>query len=189
MAAWESRVGRMLYEGEEVVMQVGDESVQVVLTTHRVHVFTPDLDGANYRVVDRPNVRGVSTGTSGRTGWLVGGGKALVVGAVLLVGGLLVDFDGLFANVEVGGGAGQVGGGQIIGMVGLLQSVLAMLDELLLWSGGLALLVGLVAAGGYYLSRDPVVTIEVAGDEDIEVPADRISQSDRSKLIGMVGSG
>ncbi|MFB6266723.1 MAG: hypothetical protein ABEI31_03610 [Halodesulfurarchaeum sp.] len=190
MAAWHERVDQLRFDGEEVLLRVGEGDGVVVVTTHRVMAFTPETDGENFRAVDRPNVTGVSRTTSGNARFVPAGIRALVVGAFLLGAGLVVDFDGLLSTPSVGEtGAGQVGMGQILGLLELLQTVFALLNEGFLIAGGLATLLGLAAVAHYLRTRRPEVVIEVAGGSDLRVPGDSLSDSELSKLQGAIVHG
>lgn len=186
MGAWESRVDQLLYEGEQVLHQVGGEDVQVVATTHRVLTFTPETEGPNFRAVDRPNVEDVTKETVGEGGWLVTGSKWGIVGALLLVGGIVLDFEGLLGDVTLDQGASEVGLGGIMGLFSLLQSAFALLDAVLVLGGAIVTLGGLAAIGWYLNTRHETVTIEVAGDSDIELPAEGLSDADRAKLVSAI---
>lgn len=186
MSAWESRVDQLLYEGEEVRVQVGGEDVQIVVTTHRVLSFLPEADGPNFRAVDLPNVTGVSQRVTGASKWLQTGAKWLVVGLVLVGGGILADFEGIFIGGEVAGSMNQVGLGGILGLFAMLRTFVALIDDILLL-GGLAAIVGGLAVLGYYLTtRRESVVIGVTGREDIVLPAESLSGPALSKVADAV---
>ncbi|MDT3436956.1 hypothetical protein [Haloarcula sp. 1CSR25-25] len=170
---WVAQAESLLYDGEVIEADVRLDRGGVVVTSHRVLVFTPDREGSNYRQVDRPNVEGVDVTTSGDWTFLELGVKALVVGVVLVAAGMTVSLDGLVGTVSLdsGGAASAVG---ISGMVGLLQTMLtllAQLDDLMRLFGGLALAVAAVVLGVYLWSRDRLLVVRVAGDDDIELTA------------------
>ena len=188
MAAWQNRVDQLLYEGEEVALQVGGETAQVVVTTHRILVFTPETEGPNFRAVDRPNVNGVARDAIGPSQYLLTGTKALVVGIVLFAAGLFVDFGGLFGGQGVDTtAAADAGFADVVSMVTMLQRFLSLLDLGLVVGGALLAVAGLGLIGTYQSRREDAVVVEVAGDDDIRFPADGISQSERSKLVGALG--
>ncbi|MFW5919801.1 MAG: hypothetical protein ACOCSF_06365, partial [Halanaeroarchaeum sp.] len=97
---WRERIADLLFEGEAVVETVDVDGNGVVVTSHRVLALTPDLDGSNYRHVDRPNVTGVRVETVGASRWLRRAFQPFVLGLVLLVGGWIVDLDGLTTGLE-----------------------------------------------------------------------------------------
>jgi hypothetical protein len=179
-----SGVDRLLYDGEEVTLRAGGPEAGVVVTSHRVIALTPGVEGANYRPVERPNVTGLRHGTSGREGWLLAGLKSLFVGLALLVGGSVVDLDGVLATVEVGSTAANTGLGGLLRAVSLVGTALSLLDEVLLVAGALATLVGIGAVGAYLLTRERLVYLEVAGDEDVSLPAGALSEAEFSRLSG-----
>lgn len=170
---WVSRAEEMLYEGESIRETIHVRSGAIIVTSHRVLTFTPDRDGPNYRHVDRPNVDGAEISSKGNMGFLERAIKALVVGGVLLAAGLTINLDSLVSGVSLDGGTatGQVGMG---GMMGLLQStltLLARLDELLVVFGALAVAFGIIVLGVYIWSRERLLVISIAGDDDIELAA------------------
>ncbi len=95
---WVARAESLLYDGEVIEADVRLDRGGVVVTSHRVLVFTPDREGSNYRQVDRPNVEGVDVTTSGDWSFLELGVKALVVGVVLVAAGMTVSLDSLVAT-------------------------------------------------------------------------------------------
>ncbi|WP_434530321.1 hypothetical protein ACODNH_11885 [Haloarcula sp. NS06] len=101
---WVARAESLLYDGEVIEADVRLDRGGVVVTSHRVLVFTPDREGSNYRQVDRPNVEGVDVTTSGDWSFLELGVKALVVGIVLVAAGMTVSLDSLVGNVSLDSG-------------------------------------------------------------------------------------
>jgi hypothetical protein len=184
MAGWQASVDRYLYGGEEVQLRVGTDDAGVVVTTHRVHAFTPADEGSNYRVVERPNVTDVSRRTTGEMRWLVAGVKALFVGLFLFGGGFLVDFDGLLAGVAPDWGSQIPGMGVVLQLFSVMRAVFGVLDEVLLLSGLVALLAGVGGVGAYAATRTEAVYVEVAGGDDLTLPTEALSTVDVSKLSG-----
>ncbi|WP_336337485.1 hypothetical protein [Haloarcula brevis] len=170
---WVARAESLLYDGEVIEEDVRLDHGGVVVTSHRVLVFTPDRAGSNYRQVDRPNVEGVDVTTSGDWSFLDLGVKALVVGVVLVAAGTTVSLDGLVGNVSLdsGGTAGAVGIGGMLGLLQTMLALLAQLDDLMRLFGGLALAFAVVVLGVYLWSRDRLLVVRVAGDDDIELAA------------------
>ena len=170
---WVERAESLLYDGEVIEADVRLDRGGVVVTSHRVLVFTPDREGSNYRQVDRPNVEGVDVTTSGDWTFLELGVKALVVGVVLVAAGMTVSLDGLVGNVSLdsGGAASAVGIGGMVGLLQTMLTLLAQLDDLMRLFGGLALAVAAVVLGVYLWSRDRLLVVRVAGDDDIELTA------------------
>ncbi|WP_276273209.1 hypothetical protein [Haloarcula litorea] len=170
---WVNRAGDLLYDGEGVQEQVRVGDGGVVVTSHRVLAFTPDREGPNYRAVERPNVEGVGLTTDGETDHLERGVKALVAGLALVAAGYTVDLDGLVSGVSLSDTAatGAAGLGRMLGTLQTLLGLLARLDDLLLLFGALALLFAVVVLGVYLWSRERVLVVEVAGDDDVHLPA------------------
>ncbi|MFC7018091.1 MULTISPECIES: hypothetical protein [Haloarcula] len=170
---WVERAGDLLYDGETIETEVRVGSGGLVVTSHRVLAFTPDRDGPNYRAVDRPNVEGVDVTTSGEPAFLEQGLKALVAGVVLVAAGQFVSFDSMVADVSVGGGqaASAVGIGQMLGLLQTMLTLLAQLDDLMQLFGGLALALSAVVLAVYAWSRERVLVVRVAGDEDLTLSA------------------
>ncbi|MGB9930220.1 hypothetical protein [Haloarcula amylolytica] len=170
---WVARAESLLYDGEVIEADVRLDRGGVVVTSHRVLVFTPDREGSNYRQVDRPNVEGVDVTTSGDWSFLELGVKALVVGVVLVAAGTTVSLDGLVGNVSLdsGGAASAVGIGGMLGMLQTMLTLMAQLDDLMRLFGGLALAFAAVVLGVYLWSRDRLLVVRVAGDDDIELTA------------------
>jgi hypothetical protein len=170
---WVARAESLLYDGEVIEADVRLDRGGVVVTSHRVLVFTPDREGSNYRQVDRPNVEGVDVTTSGDWSFLELGVKALVVGVVLVAAGMTVSLDSLVGNVSLdsGGAASAVGIGGMLGMLQTMLTLMAQLDDLMRLFGGLALAFAAVVLGVYLWSRDRLLVVRVAGDDDIELTA------------------
>lgn len=193
MARWRDRVEELLYDGEAVRESIELGDAAVVVTSHRVLAFTPEMDGANFRAVDRPNVVGVDAGARADGDLLERGIRYGVIGAVLLIAGLVVDFGAIVGSVDLtgAGASGQLGLGGVLGAVQGLLDVLRDLDRLLRLFGGLAVLLAAVLLGVYWYQREPTLVVEVAGDEDIHVPrpADGKGASDRLERAIAAGDG
>jgi len=170
---WVARAESLLYDGEVIEADVRLDRGGVVVTSHRVLVFTPDREGSNYRQVDRPNVEGVDVTTKGDWSFLELGVKALVIGVVLVGAGMTVSLDSLVGNVSLdsGGAASAVGIGGMLGMLQTMLTLMAQLDDLMRLFGGLALAFAAVVLGVYLWSRDRLLVVRVAGDDDIELTA------------------
>lgn len=185
MARWSERARRRLRDGEvvEAAVSVGDNGV--VVTSQRVLAFAPEGDGPNYRSVERPNVEGTRLGTIGDERWLgyvLRGGLAAVAGVGV---GLTADFGSLLPVGDVGAagtGAGQVGMGGTVALLRRISRLLETLDEASLVFGLLALAVALAAFGKYVDSRTHALVVDVAGDDDVHVPAPRGSDDARRRI-------
>jgi hypothetical protein len=184
MSGWRNRVDDLLYSGESVVESVDFESASVVVTSHRVLAFDPESDGATFQQVDRPNVEGVSSGVQSDGGLLERGVRTLLVGVVLVGAGLVVDFGSLVGDVDLGGQSTQeLGMGGIMGTLQRLLGLISQLDYLMRIFGVLALFLGVVFLGVYWLTRDRTLVIEVAGGDDIHVPRPSENASDYAERL------
>lgn len=170
---WVKRVEELLYDGESVQERVPVGAGGVVVTSHRLLAVTPDRAGSNFSQVDRPNVDGVDITASGEFRFLGRAVKAIVVGVALLVAGFTVSLDGMVEGIslESGGATSAVGVGGMLGLLRTMLELLAQLDELMRIFGGLALAFGVVVLGVYLWSRERLLVVSVAGDDDIELPA------------------
>ncbi|NHN43525.1 hypothetical protein G9C85_18050 [Halorubellus sp. JP-L1] len=168
--SWRERVDELLYEGESVERTVDVGANRVYVTSHRVLAFfDEDAAGPNFRQVDRPNVEGVGAGSD--SDWLrlaravVWGG----LGLASVVGGVLVEF-GSFVSVPENLQSGAVGGtGGIVSLFADLVAALALVDEAIAVLGVLFLAVAAYHGYRYAESRERVVTVGVAGAEDVRL--------------------
>lgn len=170
MSRWLARVDDLLFDGESVETEVDVGEGGVVVTSHRVLAFTPEAEGANFDYVDRPNVAGVERTTRGTFSYLSHAVKALIVGFVLLAAGRVVSLDEMVGGIELTT-TGGMGLGGFLSLMQSLLGVLAMLDEIMTATGALALLLGAVLLGVYAWTREDLLVVEVAGDDDLELPA------------------
>ena len=170
MSQWLAHADDLLYDGEHVETEVDVGDGGVVVTSHRVLAFTPDAAGSNYEYVDRPNVGGVERTTRGSSSFLAHAVKALVVGGVLVAAGQVVSLDETVGTIELGT-TGGMGLGGFLGVMQSLLTVLTMLDEIMTTAGALALLAGAVLLGAYAWTRQDLLVVEVAGGDDVELPA------------------
>jgi hypothetical protein len=171
MSGWRNRVEDLLYSGESITETVDFDSARVVVTSHRVLTFDPDGDGPAFRQVDRPNVEGVSTGAESETDLLERGARTLVIGIVLIGAGFVVDFESIVGDVNLGGQSSQqLGLGGVMGTLQSLLGLITQLDYLMRVFGALALFLSVVFFSVYWFTRDPTLVVEVAGDDDIQLP-------------------
>lgn len=164
MADWNERVDQLLFDGETVEESVDVGGGTVVVTSHRLLVFTPAGDGPRYRAIDRPNVLGVE-----RRGVSPYDVRAIVaklgVGAVLfLLVGLFVDPQALIPRPDLSAAQG-VGG--MTGMVETMLDAFYALDEVALGLGALLAIVGAGLLAVQLATRSERLAIEVAGDDDV----------------------
>jgi hypothetical protein len=184
MSRWQRRVDDLLYDGESVRETIDIDTARVVVTSHRVLAFTPEMDGENFTQADRPNVAGVETGAEANANLLERGVRYGVIGAVLVATGLIVDFGSILGDVEFDAGAAQeVGAGGLIGLTRTLLGIMTQLDFLLRVFGGLAIFLAAVLLGVYWFEREPTLVIALAGDDsDIRLPRPDDIESARSRL-------
>lgn len=171
MAQWNRRARQRLRDGEsiEASVSVGDNGV--VVTNQRLLAFAPETEGQNYRAVERPNIEHVSVETIGNEEWLPHVGKAALFGIVGVALGLTVDFGSLLSLEGVDtSGADDVGVGGMLSILRTIADLLAMLDDVFLVGGLLAVAVGLGAFGLYVESRQEMLVVSVAGGNDVQVP-------------------
>lgn len=171
--AWAGSVEDLLFEGERVrrTVEVGDD--RVVVTTHRLLAFTPGSDGENYQQVDLPNVADVRAGHEGETNLLRHGARFLLYGGILLAIGVFVDFSSFVPTEGFSGGEGasRLGLGGMLATMNRFLGLLADLDEVARIVGAVLLLFSTFVFGVYLLTRDRVLVVDVAGDENVQVPA------------------
>lgn len=178
---WTDRVEKLLYDGEtcERRFDLGSESesesapTTLVVTSHRVLAFTPERDGANFRQIDRPNVDGVAVTTTGRSTYRWRALKLGLVGIGLLAVSAAVSLESLLPSLESAGVDSSAPGMEgITGALAQIETMLAILDALVLVGG----LVASAAALGFVVlslrSRTRRLVLEVAGGDDVAVPID-----------------
>lgn len=172
MSGWKDRVEDLLYESESVEEVVDVEGARVVVTGHRVLTFTPEMDGENFRQVERPNVAAVETSALGKTGLAERAIRYGVYGAVLVLAGFVLDFESYVGGITFDAEAAQrTGAGGIVGVAQSMLDLMARLDQFMQVAGALVLLVAVALFAVYWLLRTPTIAIRVAGDgEDLHVP-------------------
>ncbi|MFB6232795.1 MAG: hypothetical protein ABEH61_00910 [Haloarculaceae archaeon] len=194
MPRWRDNAAELLYDGESIQETVDFGDARVVVTSHRVLAFAPEIEGANFRQVDRPNVSGVTTGSQTESTLLERSVRFGVVGAVLIVAGSVIDFGSIVGDVDLGGGGavGRVGLGGMLGALGAMLAILQDLDQYMQLFGALALLLAVVLFGVYWYLRDTTLVLRIDGDDDIHLPrpddaaatADRLEDALRSRPSG-----
>jgi len=161
-------VSELLYDGETVEREVEIGSSRFVVTSHRMLAFTPKAPGKNFRKVDRPNVGGVEVGTESNRNHLVYAVSAVILAIPFIAGSRLLDFDGMFADLETGAGARAIGVGT--GFIDTLGFVFGLIDDALLWTGVACLVLVLPLLALYVRSRTTVLRVRVAGGRNLSVP-------------------
>lgn len=167
MAGWIDRAEQLTYDGEEIAETLAVGEGGVVVTTHRLLVFSPESDGEAFSHVDLPNVDGIDTVEAGERRFLELGAKAGIVGTVLLLSGALIPLDELVGAVSFGEGAGRIGIGGVVNVIQSILGILRALDDLLLVLGALAFLLAAGALGWYLQTREEQLRIERAGGESL----------------------
>lgn len=181
---WKRRVEDLLYDGETVEESIELGTTRVVVTSHRVLAFTPDMEGENFTQTDLPNVESVDASSRSDGGLLSRAIKFGVVGAVLVVLGLIIDFESILGGATFDADAAQeVGAGGIISLAQQLINFMIQLDYLMRVFGALALLLAAVMFGVYWFLRDPTLRITVAGDRaDIHLPRPADTSETQARL-------
>jgi len=184
MTRWKRKVDELLYDGESVRETVDVGTSRVVVTSHRLLAFTPDADGENLRQADLPNVESVAAGSATDGRQLRRALSFGIVGGVLAVAGVLLDFGEMFGDVDLDSGAAGGGSvGDLIGVAETLVGVMEMLDLLLLVAGLLSLSAMALFIGIYLFQRDPTVVIGIAGETaDIHLPRSGEAAETRQRL-------
>lgn len=169
---WQARVDDLLYESESIEEVVDIDDARVVVTSHRVMTFTPNMDGENFEQVERPNVTGVATSAQSRTSLAAKSIRYGVYGVMLILAGVLIDFENLVGGIQFDASATEeTGAGGIVSVAQGMLDALAALDEFMQVIGALTLLVAVVLFAVYWLLRTPTLAITVAGDGDeLHVP-------------------
>ncbi|WP_436936073.1 hypothetical protein [Halovenus marina] len=184
MSGWQARVDELLYDGESVRDSLELDSAQVVVTSHRVIAFTPDLDGENFQQVDRPNVTGVEASASANDSLLSRVISTGAIGLLLVAVGYAVDFESILGDAAIDGQTSTgTGLGSVIQTTRSMLDIVAQLDEMMRLLGALALLFAVALFGVYWLGRDPTLLITTAGDtDDIRLPRPENVAAARSRL-------
>jgi hypothetical protein len=173
-----------LYDDEAIQEVVEWDGATVVVTSHRVLAFTPDLEGANFAEAEKPNVEGVDTDAQS-SGWLVERGfRYGVYGFIMLGTAQFVDFGSLLGGLSMGqalsgGGASAPGLGGVTRIMGRLTALMRSLDEILQTAGALVLLGAVAMVAVYWYTRDPTLAVRVAGGDDIHLPRPDEATGDR----------
>ncbi|MBS3761656.1 hypothetical protein [Halodesulfurarchaeum sp.] len=167
----QSHVDQLLYDGETVLADSRGRKAGVVVTSHRLLVFTPETDGKNLHTLNRPNVTGLTKDERGEAGWLSPAAKWLGFGIVLTIVGALLDLDGVLGSVSTDGTTGAVGVGWIGDLFGLFNMAFGLLDDLLFFGGLLSVIAGIALLGWYWQSRSELLTVQIAGSDDLDVSA------------------
>lgn len=188
MTARRAQVDRLLYDGETVEEFVDVGRDRLVVTSHRVLAFTPTGDGTRFDAIHRPNVTAVERQSGGATRHLERAAKATILGVFLIVGGATVNLDGLLAPDTVDpAAASQTGVGDVLGLLGVLNTVLALVDDALLVGGIASIGVAALALTLYRHSRRTDVVVRVAGSDDVHLTGDDATDASLTRLRRALG--
>jgi len=191
MTDWANDVDRLLFDGEAIEESMDVGSDRLVVTTHRLLAFMPTGDGPRFEAIHRPNVVRVDLQAGGENDHLTRGVKAGILGFFLLAGGATVSLDGVLGGSVDTTGASQVGVGEIVGLLGVLQTILNLVDDALLVAGLVAFGVAAVAITLYARSRHTDVVVRVAGGDDVHLTGDDVTETSLVQLrraLGLRGS-
>lgn len=164
---WGTRLDEFLFDGERRLETVDLGPDRVLVTSHRLLVFTPTTDGENFRAIDRPNVAGVDIRHRTGENALPMAGKLGLVGTVVLLTAFA--FDPGWLRGSSGSDSAPANAGTVDQSAGLLST----LDGALLSVGVVLLAAALLLAGYYALARSPVIVVWIDGDEDVVLPIRR----------------
>jgi hypothetical protein len=190
--SWRDRVTDLLYDGETVRETVDVGANRVYVTSHRVLAFADadgDADAANFRRVDHPNVGGVSAANDSDRRALAKAVMWAIAGVPLVVAGVLVEVGSMLSlpeSVQSGGAAAGVGGA--VSLFRDLFAALSLVDEAVAVVGGLLLALAAWAALRYARSRERLVVLRVAGDDDVRLRVDAGADAAASELRDAVQS-
>lgn len=167
MTPWSDRVEDLLFDGETIEAEVAVGASDVVVTSHRVLAFTPELDGKDFRKIDRPNVRAVRRQAVDAIDVRRRAAKLGVGGVVLAGVGLVFDPRSVIPRPELSSaeGAGEVGG--ILSLVRGMLELFYAVDVGLLVLGLLLLTLALGLLAIQLAMRSRRLAIDVAGEEPV----------------------
>ncbi|WP_248515675.1 hypothetical protein [Salinarchaeum laminariae] len=163
MADWSERVDELLFDGESVESTVDVGAGTIVVTSHRVLVFTPEGDGPRYRAIDRPNVLGVEQRGVSPFDLFSKATKLGVGGGLLVLVGLVVDPEALFPRPDLSGAQGM----GVVDTVDSMLGVFYALDLALLALGAVLSIVGVGLLTVQLATRKDRLAIEIAGEDDV----------------------
>jgi len=163
---WRERVDELLLAGERVRERVTVGDHAFVVTSHRVLSFGPgEGDEPRFRAVDRPNVVAVRIETHDPLRLLGWAGIFGVVGTVLLLIGLSIDFGGLVPGVGAGPAAEAL---RVV--TDALSALLAAFGRLLVWTGTVVVLAGVAVFVTYVRGRHERLVVAVDGETNLTAP-------------------
>lgn len=158
----------LLHEGERIQRVAEFGTSRLAVTDHRLLALTPDVRGANFYRVDRPNVEDVSVGTESNLRYLSWIASAVILAIPFLAGSRLLSFDGMFSGVNYQEGGSAMG--IDLSWLDTVATVFALVDDALLVAGVACLLLVVPFSLLYVRSRTTVVRVRVAGGDDVSIP-------------------
>lgn len=177
---WTEEIDRLLHAGEDVEEDIRVGTSRVVVTNQRVIALTPDTPQENFRYIDRPNAVGVEKRGGGNTKVLGIGGTLGATGILsIMVGVAMPDLSSLVNLPDASGGPTPG-----LGFAESVMSFMGLIDTAFMALGALLVANGLVVFGYYLMTRETVLAIEVAGDDDMEfpVPEDEDTEEARGEV-------
>lgn len=187
MTDWAAKVDQLLHDGENVEESLDVGPDRLVVTTQRLLAFMPSGDGPRFEAIHRPNVTGVELQSGGSPQHLERALKAGILGFLLIAGGATVSLDGMLAGSVDSAAASQTGVGDIIGFLGVLATILALVDDILLVAGLLSIAVAALATTLYLRSRDTNVIVTVAGGDNVRLTGDDVTEASLEQLRRALG--
>lgn len=168
------RVEEYLSENESVEETVEIDTARVYVTNRRVLAFTPEIEGKNFKRVDRPNVTGVERRMDENRSLLWSGAQYTLLGALLTPVGFVLDFGSIFSDVDFGNDSTTTfGAGDLISAAETLIALFSLVGYALIAIGVLSLLGGLAMLAKFSLDREEILVLAVAGkqaDDDVRLP-------------------
>jgi hypothetical protein len=174
---WTEEIDRLLHAGEDVEEEVRVGTSRVVVTNQRLIALTPDTPEENFRYIDRPNAVGVEKRSGGNTNVLGIGGTLGATGVLSIMVGVAMPDLGSLVSLPDASGAGAPG----LGFAESVISLMGLIDTAFMALGALLIANGLVVFGYYLMTRETVLAVEVAGDEDMEFPVPGDEDADEAR--------
>lgn len=181
--ASDDRLLDMLFAGEEIEEEIELEGARIAVTSHRLLAFMPEGGERRFDHEDRPNVLDARVQAAGRPDYRSWSVKSFVYGLLLVGCGYLLNSSGLLTAFDNAKSANQQALLAIQQMVGTMVSAFSLLASILLPVGGTLVLVALVFAVLYFMTRSEELIIERAGRDPIRIPVDASEAEDAARRI------
>jgi len=173
----------LLFQGESIQEDVGMSTGQVALTSHRLLVFTPEVDGKRFSHADRPNVLGASVTVEGDTRYRDLMVRGSVYGILLLGGGYLLDNYPAFKSLTSMDVTSNQATAGTVGMVSGIVSMLGLLTSVLFLAGLVTLIATATLLALYMRTRRRELVIDVAEREPIRIP---VAATEGEQVVEMI---